>query len=135
MTGPTQDLREKIQKLYELRQEKEHLESMLKDVNKEKEHLEKQVIPELMDDLEITKLKIEGIGTMYLQSDLYYNVLAADREKAYNWLREEGHGDIISETVPYQTMRSFLKERMEEGDTIPDVFNVKPIQVAKLRRS
>jgi hypothetical protein len=46
----------------------------------------------------------------------------ADKVGGYEWLRENGLGDIITETVNASTMGAVAKGMLEEGKELPDQF-------------
>lgn len=48
------------------------------------------------------------------------SIRADQREDAYKWLRDNGYADLISETVNASTLSSFIKERLEEGVSLPE---------------
>jgi len=59
---------------------------------------------------------------------------AADAEKAAAVLREAGFEPSVAENVHPMTLKSFVKERLEEGDEIPtDVFGIYEFKEAKIK--
>ena len=125
---------EAAKELGALRDQKEELEARLKEINKAKTELETQKLPKMMEDAEVEKMTIEGVGTLYTQAGVYASVLAADREMAYDWLRENGHGDIVKETVHHQSLTAWVKEMLGDGNEVPEFFNAKPTTTARLRK-
>lgn len=49
-----------------------------------------------------------------------------DKERAFEWLREHGHGDLVQETVNSGTLASFARSlQIDEGIDLPDdIFKV-----------
>ena len=121
--------------LFDLKAEKEELEEKLKEINKRKEVLEVHEIPNLMQDTEITKFTIDGYGTIYKKNDVRAYIRVDNQEEAFDWLNENGHGDIIKETVHWATLRKWANEMLEENKEIPGFIEVTPITVAMTRRS
>lgn len=134
MSDPIKSITDAAKRLADVREVKANLEAQLKEVNKEKEDLEARQLPKLMDEQEIEKLTIEGVGTLYLESGVYAYIMAADRGIANDWLRSNGHGDIIKETIHHGTLKSWVKEQLGNGQPVPEFFNAKPIQTARIRR-
>jgi len=129
-----ENLIEAAKELGALRDRKEELEAELKVINKAKTELETQRLPQMMEDAEVEKMTIEGVGTLYTQAGVYASILASDRDKAYDWLREHGHGDIVKETVHHQSLTAWVKEMLGDGNQLPEFFNAKPTTTARLRR-
>ena len=95
------------------------------------------VLPEKMDDEDVSTLTVPGVGRASIQSDIYFSIPADQRESCYEWLRENGHGDIIQETVNSSTGKSWAKEMMKLGKPIPEgMFKVTPfsrVQVTRIK--
>ena len=121
--------------LRDLKNQKEELEAQLKDVNKRIRKLAEQQIPEYMEENEIEKLSVAGVGTVYLTQKVYANVKAENREAFMDWLRETGHEDLIKEQVHPSTLNAFAKEQISEGKELPEVLDARLYPTATLRRS
>lgn len=64
-------------------------------------------------------------ATFYRREDIYANVKKENQDQFFDWLRSQGFGDLIYETVNHRTLSGFVRERMEEGgDDLPDYINV-----------
>lgn len=122
-------------RLAELKDKKAALETSLKDVNRELKSLTETEIPEYMDDNEIDKITVEGLGTVYVQQKLYASVLAGDRPALYEHLRETGNEDLIQDWVFPATLTAFCKEQLENGKPVPEMVKATKIPTAILRRS
>jgi hypothetical protein len=118
-----------------LKNKKDELEASLKDVNGVIRTLSEETLPRLMEDLEQDSFRVPNVGTVFLQQKVYANVKADDREKFHAWLRENGHGDIIKETVHPQTLTAFAKEQLGEGKPLPDTVSARFVPTAVIRRS
>lgn len=123
-----------VRELRTAKDRKEALEAELKTVNGTIRDLAEQRIPEYMEDNEIDKITVDGVGTLYLTTKVYANVKAEDREVFYEWLRETGNGDLIKETVYPATLNAFAKEQLGNGVALPDVLTARLYPTANLRR-
>jgi hypothetical protein len=132
MTTPT--LTALAQRFRELKDRKESLEGELKEVNHEIKTLETESLPQQMDANEIEKFTTDGVGTIYTQVKVYASVLKEDEEKFHEWLRGEGHGDMIRPYVFPGTLSSFAKEQLENGVELPEFIKATKIETAMLRR-
>lgn len=124
-----------VHELRDLKTQKEELEAQLKHVNGEIRKLAEHRIPEYMEENEIEKFSVTGVGTVYTQQKVYANVKAENREAFYQWLREHGASELIKETVHPSTLNAFAKEQLTEGKDLPDVLEARIYPTATLRRS
>ncbi len=128
------ELTSMVHELRELKDRKEQLEDELKSVNGQIRALAEGKIPEYMEENEIEKFSVTGVGTVYVQQKVYANVKADDREAFFHWLREHGSADLIKETVHPSTLNAFAKEQLSEGKELPDVLDARLYPTATLRR-
>lgn len=129
------NLEDSVRKLRALKDEKDATEEKLKGINKEIDRVASLDLPALMEAQGIDTFRVAGVGSVTLATDTYVSVLADDRPVLYDWLKETGNDSLITESVHHQTLTSFVKEKLEAGDDIPDVVKVAFKRVAKLRRS
>lgn len=133
MTAPA-TLTTHAQRLRYLTDLKERLEDELKECGQEIDTLKKDVLPSMMDANEIEKFTTEGVGTIYTQIKVQAYVKKEDEERFHDWLRENGHGDLIKPYVFPATLSSFAKEQLENGVELPDFFSASKVETAVLRR-
>ena len=114
-----------VKRLRALKDRKDELEELLKQVNKEAREIQEKVLPKLMSDAEIESWKVTGAGTCYIKQELYVSMTKADGESAdgeapfYGWARDNAP-DLISEYIHPARLKSWAKERLENGLPIPD---------------
>jgi len=77
----------------------------------------------------------EGVGTIFPQMKVYAYVKKENEELFHNWLRENGHGDLIKAYVFPATLSSFVKEQLEQGVELPDFLSATKVETAMLRRT
>lgn len=137
MSNVTKKLEAEARILAGIRAEKEDLEEQLKAVNKRMQHQQTQVLPPLIQALgdNVKSFKIEGLGTVSLTNEAYVSVLADNRDRLHADLKESGNGDLITESVHPQTLRSWTLEQLKEGNALPDVIKVTYQPTAKLRKA
>lgn len=122
------------QQLFMLKAQKEDLENQLSKVNEQIKQIAEVDLAKLMADAEVEKVVLVKHGTIYLSDVFYASVLKDNREKLYQWMRENGHGDIISDYVHPQTLTAFAKEMTAKQEPLPDLIKVTVIPTAKTRR-
>lgn len=117
---------------------KEELEAATRvkaEFQKSYDFLSIDVIPEKMDEQGVDSIKITGVGRLALTSDIRCNILAANKKAVEDWLRENGHEAMISETVNASTFKAFVKEQMRnEGNYPKDLINVAPYTKANITK-
>tara|TARA_R100000773_G_scaffold9077_1_gene8612 strand:+ start:1242 stop:1847 length:606 start_codon:yes stop_codon:yes gene_type:complete len=94
----TKNLSFLVQQLNEVISKIERCEETLKTLKKEKQRLSMETIPELMDEMGIERLDVEG-ATVSLKPFVSASIPTNRRQEAYTWLRENGLDDIIKNDV------------------------------------
>lgn len=128
-------------KLHKLKTEKKELEAKLKTINKELTGymdgdtyhvgIEDQ-LGELMVELEVQNFKVEGLGTVYRVEDVRPGV--DDQEKLHKWLRKNGHGSLIKESVNWNTLRGFVNELRANFQAPPPGVSINSRTLARIRK-
>ena len=74
-------------------------ENNLKDLKKEHDRLSGEVIPTMMSEMGLAHLKLMDGSTVDVKPHYSASITMANREAAFNWLRENGLGDIIKNEI------------------------------------
>ena len=98
-TASIQSLADQIQMLESLNSRIELSENNLKDLKKEHDRLSGEVIPTMMAEMGLSHLKLADGSTVDVKANYSANISVANREKAFQWLRENGLGDIIKNEI------------------------------------
>jgi len=120
--------------LRELTDRKQALAEEEKAINKRLKVLKETELPEYMEEQELEKVTVDGVGTIFVQQQMYASVKAEDRPAFYEWLKETGNEDMITEWVFPQSVKAFCKEQLENGKPIPDMVSAHKVPTAMLRR-
>lgn len=104
-------------RLLELREQKERLNEQLKLVNHEIDLINAQ-LAQLMIDEEMPTFQ-RGGRVYYLSSRVFAHVKKDHADEFHRWLREHGHGGLIRETIPHQTLSAWCKEIIEQNGALP----------------
>jgi len=89
-------------------------------LQKEWDSLRKKWLPEKMEEMGIESVRIEGVGTVSERTDAYCTTPAKNKQALMIWMIENGHEDLISETINASTLKAFMKEQILEGNDVPD---------------
>jgi len=128
---PLEEYRKEIEKL--------SLSDTIKEIAKIKAQLEKYkaikvsyqkkfnllaeaILVNKMEDEDISNMTVEGVGRVNLTTQIYASIKAANRAEAYQWLKDNGHGDVIINTVNASTLKALVKELTMNGEEISDLI-------------
>ena len=98
-TSSIQSLADQIQMLEGLNHRIELSENNLKDLKKEHDRLSGEVIPTMMAEMGLAHLKLSDGSTVDVKPNYSASITIANREAAFNWLRDNGLGDIIKNDI------------------------------------
>ena len=99
-------LSDQVVKLKSLEDDLEKKEKELKELKRHIELVSGEVIPTMMQEMNISTLKLAD-GTSVEVKPVYGASIPADkREEAYKWLRENGLGDLIKNEITVAFGRS-----------------------------
>jgi len=98
-TDNIQSLADQVEKLESLQNRLELQEENIKNTKKELEHLSGEVIPTMMAEMGLAHLKLMDGSSVDVKPHYSANITVANKEAAFNWLRENGLGDIIKNEI------------------------------------
>ena len=88
-------LADKIQEMRAIQSAIESDEQQLKQKKKNLENLSGEVIPTMLSEMGLSFLKLADGSSVEVKTNYSATITQANKEKAFNWLRENGLGDII----------------------------------------
>jgi len=98
-TDEVKEISEACNKLTSQNQKVETIQKSLKEAEEESRRLSEEVIPTLMQQAGVSSIKLDN-GTSVEVSPYYYAKISEDkRAEAFQWLRENDHGDLIKNNV------------------------------------
>ena len=95
----TKDLSDKVIELRNLEDQIASSESHTKDLKEKAKQLSNFDIPKMMQEMNVTKLKLKDGASIEVKPFYGAHIPADKQESAFNWLRENGLGDIIKNDV------------------------------------
>ena len=98
-TDNIQSLADQVEKLDSLTKRLELQEENIKNTKKELEHLSGEVIPTMMAEMGLSHLKLMDGSSVDVKPFYSASITVANKEKAFNWLRNNGLGDIIKNEI------------------------------------
>jgi hypothetical protein len=106
-----------------------------KPIQERYDKLRKTILPEMMEDADITGMKVAGIGTISLRDDMYVSLAAVHRDQFHLWLEDSGNKDLITSAVNAATLKAFVKQRTLDGEPLPDnLLKVQPFAMVVITK-
>ena len=98
-TENIKSLADQVKSLRDLEDQVESDEELLKEKKRDIEKISGEIIPTLLGEMGIASLKLADGSAVEVKPYYAANISIKNREAAYNWLRENGLGDIIKNNV------------------------------------
>ena len=127
------DITDSCKKLLETQKKIEATEEELKKLKDVETTLSEQTIPNLMQQAGISALKLADGSSVEVKPFYSARIPASRSEEAFNWLRENGHGDLIKNHVSLEfgmkqdnEAKSIVEELKQKGLTVQQKTSVHP---------
>ena len=92
-------LAEQVDKLQKLEDKIKEVEENLKNLKQQADTLSGEVIPTMMTEMNISTMKLADGSAVEVKPVYGASIPIAKKEEAFNWLRENGLGDLIKNEV------------------------------------
>ena len=99
-------LADKIQEMQAIQSAIESDEQQLKQKKKHLGNLSEEVIPTMLSEMGLSFLKLADGSSVEVKTNYSATITQANKEKAFNWLRQNGLGDIIKNEIVVSFGRS-----------------------------
>ena len=94
-TDDIDKLANKIKEMQAIQKDIEQNEEYLKQRKKDLEQVAGEAIPTMLSEMGLSYLKLADGSSVEVKTNYSATITLANKEKAFNWLRENGLGDII----------------------------------------
>ena len=98
-TDNIQSLADQVQRLEAMQQQLEIQEDAIKEKKKQIQHISGEVIPTMMTEMGLSELKLQDGSHLKVATSYKAHITEANKEMAYNWLRDNNLGDIIKNEI------------------------------------
>jgi len=106
------------------------------ELQKEFDDLRKVQLPEAMEAAGMESTRLPNIGTVSIRTDAYASIRGGQQDGAYQWMKDNGFGDLIKDFVHSSTLKAFLKEQFREGEDLPEeIFSFLPYSYVAITKS
>lgn len=128
-------LQDLAKRMVVLRDEKDKIDEELSLVNEDLDLIRFELIPQLMDDEGVERVRYDEIGTLYIRSGLRASLNGQRRQDAIQWLDDHGHGDLVKPTVNAQSLAAAIAAMIRKGTEVPpELINVHPFSQAVITK-
>jgi len=124
-TGMSSDIANSCNKLLETQKKILTTEGELKKLKEVETTLSEQTIPNLMQQAGISMLKLADGSSVEVKPFYSARIPASKSDEAFNWLRENGHGDLIKNQVSLE----FGMKQDNEAKSIVEELKAKGLPV------
>ena len=98
-TTNIQSLADQVERLEGVASDIEVAENNLKELKKKRDHISGDIIPTMMSEMGLAELKLHDGSHLKVSTSYRATITEANKEAAYNWLRNNGLGDIIKNEI------------------------------------
>ena len=98
-TDNIQSLADQVEKLEKYIEQLKAQEDIVKKTKEEIDRLSGEVIPTMMSEMGLSELKLQDGSHLKVATSYKASITEANKEMAFNWLRENGLGDIIKNEI------------------------------------
>ena len=92
-------LADKIKEMQAVQKAIELDEEQIKQKKKHLEHISGEVIPTMLSEMGLSYLKLQDGSSVEVKTNYSATITQANKEAAFNWLRENGLSDIIKNEI------------------------------------
>jgi len=98
-TTSLQSLADQVERLEAMQKQLAMQEDSVKEQKKQIDYVSGEVIPTMMSEMGLSHLKLIDGSTVDVKPNYSANISVANRDAAFQWLRENGLGDIIKNEI------------------------------------
>ena len=98
-TNNIQSLADQVERLETFAKTIEAAEENLKLLKKKRDYISGEVIPTMMSEMGLAELKLHDGSHLKVSTTYRATISEANKEAAFNWLRNNGLGDIIKNEI------------------------------------
>ena len=133
-TENIQSLADQVEMLEGLHKRIETSENNIKDLKKEYQRISGEVIPTMMSEMGLAELKLSDGSHLKVSTTYRATITEANKETAFNWLRDNGLGDIIKNEILVSFGRNEDNKAASYAERATRKPKIEPVPVVSIRR-
>ena len=98
-TDNIQSLADQVERLECVASDIDAAEEKLKELKKKRDYISGEIIPTMMSEMGLAELKLQDGSHLKVSTSYRATITEANKEEAFNWLRNNGLGDIIKNEI------------------------------------
>ena len=98
-TDNIQSLAKQVKSLESIDTDIKKIEEQLKEKKKEFERLSGEVIPTMLSEMGLSELRLQDGSSIKVSTSYKAHISETNKDAAFNWLRQNGLGDIIKNEI------------------------------------
>lgn len=134
-TATPTDVATLTHRMRELKQHLDHLEDERKETQAEYDEIRKRTLPDALGAAGLTGFKTRDGLAIHLRREVFASVTKENVPRFHQWLRDNGHGSLITPQVHAATLKAFAREQLEHGIELPDCIKIYEEPVAVLSQA
>jgi len=120
----------------DLKAEIKSREAATKKLKATLEEIQTEILPAKMEAEGMQTVTVAGVGRLSNAPQFRASVKAEHKMDMQEWLRINGFGEMIQETLNSSTLKAWVKEQMEEGNEVPtDYLNLHSFDLVTLTKA
>lgn len=116
----------------QVRDLKDAIDILDKEAGRLHDFLRLVAVPARFEAEGISNMKVVGVGRVQLAGDLYAGIVKGREDSAFEWLDDNGRGDLVKRTVNSSSLKAVLKQALQNGEELPDFFKAEPFTRASI---
>ena len=141
-TEAAKGIAEECNKLIETQKEVANMEEQIKKLKETERNLSAQSIPNLMQQAGISEIKLDDGTAISIKTYYAASISKANEDEAFNWLRDNGYGDLIKNNVLLQfgkaqdkDANNLVNELKSKGHNVSQKMKVEPMTLKAFVRN
>jgi len=133
-TAVSLDIAKSCNKLLETQKKMEAIDEQLKTLKATESTLSEQTIPNLMQKAGVSMIKLKDGSSVEIKPFYAARIPLSKTEEAFDWLRTNGHGDLIKNNVMLtfkrgqdNEVKSLVESLREKGHNVKQAEKVEPM--------
>jgi len=101
-------------------------------IQKQYDYLTKNALPRVMEEAGISSFKLKSGKGILVKDEMYVSSRKEQQPELFQWMRDNGNGDLVIETINSSTLKSFIGKSIKDGKEYPsELINVVTAQVCR----
>lgn len=125
-----------VHQMHRLRLKIDSLELSAKSLRKQHDLIAKGLLPDRMAEEGLEQIVVAGVGRVNVRADVYASIPEEQKFEAWQWLRDNGRSNLISETVNASSLKAAIRAAIIKGEPFPEeYFKVTPYSMAVITKT